>query len=77
MSQKHSHYFKSVTGLNKIDVYRVLSLYNVTDPAIAHAAKKILLAGCRGSKDQYKDIQEAIDTLTRWQEMCIENKQRE
>lgn len=77
MSRKHSHYFKSVVGLNYIDIYRVLDLYGVTDNALGHAAKKILLAGARGSKDQYKDIQEAIDTLTRWQDMCIENTQRD
>jgi hypothetical protein len=45
----------------------------VTDNALGHAAKKILCAGIRGAKDQAKDVQEAIDTLTRWQEMQAEN----
>lgn len=69
ISEKHSHYFKDVSSLQKIDVYRVLDLYEVTDPCLQHAVKKLLVAGNRGSKDKPKDIQEAIDTLTRWQEM--------
>jgi hypothetical protein len=74
---KHNHYFKDVSKLKKIDIYRVLDLYNVTESAIAHAAKKILVSGCRGSKDQYKDIREAIDSLERWCDMYIEDKQNE
>ena len=70
---KHSHYFKSVEGLKFIDVYRVLQLFNVTDPCIQHAVKKLLVAGGRGAgKDINRDIQEAIDTLVRWQEMQTE-----
>lgn len=70
---KHSHYFKSVEGLKFIDVYRVLQLFNVTDPCIQHAVKKLLVAGGRGAgKDINQDIQESIDTLVRWQEMQIE-----
>jgi hypothetical protein len=70
--RKHSHYFKDVSSLQTVDVYRVLQLFAVTDHAIGHAAKKLLLAGQRGAKDQAKDVQEAIDTLTRWQEMRAE-----
>lgn len=70
---KHSHYFKSVKGLDHIDVYRVLQLFNVTDPCIQHAVKKLLVAGGRGAgKDINRDIQESIDTLVRWQEMQTE-----
>jgi hypothetical protein len=68
--RKHAHYFKDVSKLTEIDVYRVLALFNVTDQAIGHAIKKLLVAGGRGAgKDIGKDIQEAIDTLVRWQEM--------
>jgi hypothetical protein len=74
---KHNHYFKDVSKLQKIDIYRVLDLYNVTESPIAHAAKKILVSGGRGSKDQYKDIREAIDSLERWCDMYIEDKQNE
>lgn len=67
---KHSHYHKDVRGLDFIDVYRVLQLFNVTDPCVQHAVKKLLVAGGRGAgKDISKDIQEAIDSLVRWQEM--------
>ena len=69
---KHAHYFKSVAHLDTVDVYRVCELFGVTDQAIGHAIKKLLCAGQRGVKDQRKDVQEAIDTLTRrvamWQE---------
>jgi hypothetical protein len=67
--RKHSHYFKSVPYPH-VDIYRVLELFAVTDPCLQHAAKKLLVAGGRGAgKDIARDVQEAIDTLTRWQEM--------
>lgn len=70
---KHSHYHKSVEGFDYIDVYRVLQLFNVTDPCIQHAVKKLLVAGGRGAgKDISRDIKEAIDSLHRWQEMRSE-----
>jgi hypothetical protein len=73
--RKHAHYFKDVKGLTEIDVYRVLALFNITDQAIGHALKKLLVAGGRGAgKDIHKDIQEAIDTLVRWQEIQQEDK---
>lgn len=69
----HSHYFKDVSKLQTIDVYRALALFGVTDPCLQHAVKKLLVAGGRGGgKDIRRDIQEAIDTLTRWQEMRTE-----
>lgn len=71
--RKHAHYHKSVAHLSSIDVYRVLDLFQVTDQAIGHAIKKLLVAGNRGVKDKDKDIQEAIDTLQRWQEMWAED----
>ena len=69
MSNKHSHYFKDVSQLDTIDVYRVLGLFGVTDPCLQHALKKVLVAGGRGGKDISQDVQEAIDSLQRWQEM--------
>ena len=63
--RKHNHYFKDVSRLQFIDVYRVLSLFNVTDPSLQHAIKKLLVAGGRGAKDITKDIQEAIDSCNR------------
>jgi ribosomal protein L21E len=70
----HSHYFKDVSHLDTIDVYRVLELFNVANPCIQHAVKKLLVAGGRGAgKDINKDIQEAIDSLERWKVMRQED----
>ena len=71
---KHSHYKKTVAGLQFVDVYRVLALFGVTDPCLQHAVKKLLVAGGRGAKDISQDVQEAIDTLQRWQEMRLEDE---
>jgi hypothetical protein len=60
--------------MDTIDIYRVLQLYNVTNPCQQHAAKKVLLAGGRGGKDYLKDIQEAIDTLERLKDMLKEDE---
>lgn len=48
-----------------IDVYDVLYIFDVTNPAIAHAIKKLLCTGTRGYKDFSQDLQEAIDSLER------------
>lgn len=72
--RKHRHYYKDVARYSEVDVYRVLRLFNVTDQALGHALKKLLVAGGRGSgTDITKDVQEAIDTLVRWQEMQAED----
>ena len=71
--RKHAHYHKSVAHLGSVDVYRVLDLFGVTDQALGHAIKKLLVAGNRGVKNMDKDVQEAIDTLQRWQEMQAED----
>lgn len=52
-----------------VDVYRVLQLFEVADPCLQHAAKKVLCAGWRGSKDIAQDVAEAIQSLQRWQQM--------
>lgn len=71
---KYGKYFKDVSNLEKIDVYRILDLYEVTDHALGHAIKKLLLAGSRtGGKGAYKDITEARDTLSRYIEMQSED----
>ena len=76
-TRKHSHYFKDITGLDVLDVYRVMDLFEVTDAAISHAAKKLLVSGGRGGgKDISTDIDEVIDTLQRWKAMQEENKHR-
>lgn len=71
--EKHSHYKKDVSGLDFVDVYRVLRLFEVADPCLQHAVKKLLCSGQRGVKDEDKDIQEAIDSLLRYREMKKED----
>ena len=70
---KYPHYFKSVSHLETVDVYRVLTLFKVTEPCIQHAIKKLLCAGDRGDKSMIKDITEARDTLNRHLEMLQED----
>lgn len=77
ISDKHKHYYKDVSHLDYIDVYRTLFLFNVTDPCLQHSIKKLLVAGGRGAgKDVSTDIQEAIDSLERWKEMKEEDNEK-
>lgn len=69
MAQKYPKYYKSVKGLESVDVYTVHQLFNIQDPSgcIQHASKKLLLSGVRtGGKSAIEDITEARDTLTRY-----------
>jgi hypothetical protein len=76
--QKHSHYFKDVSHLKIIDVYRVLKLFNVTDPCLQHAIKKLLVAGGRGAgKDVTHDLREAVDSVNRALDMLAEDSNKE
>ena len=54
---------------HRLDPYRICVLYKVTHPALAHAIKKLLCAGKRGSKNAAQDVEEAIEALERWREM--------
>ena len=72
----HDHYFKDVSNLKHIDIYRVLLLFAVTDPCLQHAVKKLLCAGNRGVKDELKDVQEAISSLTRYLEIKTEDNKK-
>lgn len=69
----HSHYKKDVSHLHMVDVYRVLKLFEVTDPAIQHAIKKLLVAGGRGAKEMEQDYREAVDSINRALEMIAED----
>jgi len=66
------HYRFSFKGL-KIDVYRILEIFQITNPAQQHAIKKLLRAG-KSIKPLSQDIDEVILTLERWKEMIIENE---
>lgn len=76
MDRKHDHYFK-LCPYDKIDVYRVIDLFKVTDPCLQHIVKKALVAGGRGHKDIGKDMQDIIDTAERWKQMRAEEKANE
>ena len=56
-------YIVDISKYNKLDIYRILSLYDVTDPCLQHSIKKLLCAGKRGVKNQTQDINEAILSL--------------
>jgi len=66
------HYRFSFKGI-KVDVYRILEIFQITNPAQQHAIKKLLRAG-KSIKPLHQDIDEVILTLERWKEMIIENE---
>lgn len=71
---RYQHYFRDVSHLEGLDIYRILALYEVTDPAIQHAVKKLLCAGSRGVKDRERDYREAVDSINRALEMIEEDE---
>ena len=71
--RKHGHYYKDVSKLDVMDVYRIIDLWEITDPCDQHALKKILCPGERGHKDIIQDTQDVIDTMQRKLEMFSEN----
>ena len=62
-------YIVDISKYNKLDIYRILKLYEVSDPCLQHAIKKLLCARKRGVKNQTQDINEAILSLQRLLEM--------
>lgn len=48
-----------------VDVYDVLVAWHVTNPADAHAIKKLLMPGQRGAKSAEQDRREAIAAIYR------------
>ena len=68
--RKYNHYFRPIPpGVTAIDLYRFAEMFEITHNQLFHAFKKIVAAGKRGSKTIEQDVQEAIDSLQRWQEM--------
>lgn len=77
MTHSGNKYHRGVHDLfeNKqvtVDVYSVLDAFNVTCPAIQHAAKKLLCAGIRGKGDTAQDLSEARDAITRAMELNLQ-----
>lgn len=48
-----------------VDVYEVILAFDITNPAIQHAIKKILCSGIRGKGNNLQDLIEAVDALYR------------
>lgn len=76
-----SKYNREIIGLDgevtTVDVYRVLDAFQVTDPAIQHAIKKMLCTGLRGHKDYLTDIEDSIESLQKSKELYDQRKSYE
>lgn len=70
----HNHYFRDVSNLQSLDVYRLLELFDVTCPVAQHVVKKALAAGQRGHKSMHKDWQDIADSAARKLEMLREDE---
>lgn len=57
-----------------IDVYCVIEAFDVQRNPIAHAIKKLLMAGKRGGKDEIQDYEEAVDAIRRGIEQAVAEK---
>ena len=68
-NNNNNPYIVDISKYNKLDIYRILKLYEVSDPCLQHAIKKLLCAGKRGIKNQTQDINEAMQSLKRFLEM--------
>lgn len=67
-------YVKDISHYNKLDIYRILALYEVRNPCIQHAIKKLLCAGLRnGKKPLQQDYEEAVESIHRALEMIAED----
>lgn len=62
--RKMSKYNRVCKGVT-IDVYDVLTAFNVTNPALQHLIKKALCAGLRGHKDKEQDMAEILESAQR------------
>jgi hypothetical protein len=59
-----SKYHRIIHG-KLMDVYDVLTAWQVTCPATAHAIKKLMMPGNRGHKGRLQDLREARDSIDR------------
>ena len=64
MVKLESKYSRRI-GKEVVDVYDVLMVFNVTNPATQHAIKKLLMPGNRGHKDKQTDLKEAYQSIAR------------
>ena len=68
-------YVKNIKGVD-IDVYDVLQGFEVINPAVQHAIKKLLMAGARGYKDKVLDLKEAKQSIERAIELETKPKKK-
>lgn len=65
-------YNRAITGLDgtktTVDVYRVLTAFNIVEPELQHALKKLLCLGIRGKGDYNQDLSEAVLSLDKMRE---------
>ena len=59
-AREHAHYFKDVSKLHEIDLYRVFDLFGVTHPCAQHAIKKLMVAR-KGNVKAMDKIEDSID----------------
>ena len=71
-----SKYDREIIGIDgtvtRVDVYRVLDAFGVSDPATQHAIKKMLCMGLRGHKDYLTDLNDPIDSLQKVRELYVQ-----
>ena len=65
LENNKSKYHREIKKGVLVDVYDVLSAFEVVNPAMQHALKKMLAPGKRGAKDAIQDMQEAIQSIER------------
>lgn len=56
-------------GYVEVDPYRIARLWELNDPALFQAFKKVLCGGQRGGKDILQDVKEGRDALEAWLKM--------
>jgi hypothetical protein len=65
--------YQDISGLQLLDINRVLKLFKVTDPCIQFATRTLLHLELDNTSVPDQDIQAAIESLQRWQEMRQED----
>lgn len=70
MNQPFDPYNINFNGF-KLDPYRVIEIFQITDPAAQQILKKVLRFGLK-HKDQSQDMEDIRTSAVRWQEMRAE-----
>jgi hypothetical protein len=70
-ADKSNKYLREIKSGVMVDVYDVLTAWDVRNPALQHLIKKALQAGNRGHKDLETDMQDIIDSAIRAKELEV------